>query len=1485
MTITINGVATADIGFTNDTICEGSDYFLNSTTATNYSSLFWITGGTGYFNNDEVLNPAYSPSADDIANGTVTLTFTAVGNAPCSNATSTITLIINRQSTAYAGVNATICEGSTYTVSTATATHYTSLLWTTTGTGTLTNANTLTPTYTPAAGETGIITLTLTAGSAVSCFDSVSSMTLTINGLAAADVGTNGDVICEGSDYSLSLATASNYSGVLWTTTGTGTFNNPTSVQPIYSPSNADISNGGATLTLTAYGNAPCLDAVSSMLLNISRQAVVSAGANTTICEGNTFTVSSATAVHYTSLLWTTTGTGTLTNDNTLTPTYTPAVGETGTITLTLTATSTPPCVDAVSTMSLTINLAALASTGIASDVICEGSNYPLASATASNYSSLLWTTSGTGTFNNPAALQPIYTPSTADIFAGGANLTLTAYGLNACGNAVSTMTLNISRQAVVNAGLNATICEGNTFTVSTAYASYATALIWSSTGTGTITNETTITPTYTPGAGETGTVILTLTANSTAPCVDATSSMTLTINGTATADVGIVNDVICEGSNYPLASATATNYSGILWTTSGTGTFNNPTVLQPIYTPSIADINTGNVILTLTAYGLTACSNAISTMTLNISRQSIVYAGVNATICATGSYTVNTATANHYTTLAWTTSGTGTITNGTTLTPTYTPGAGETGVITLTLTASSTAPCIDATSTMSLTINGAAIASTGIASDVICEGSNYHLNLATASNYSGILWTTSGTGTFSNPSAIQPIYTPSIADINAGSVNLTITAYGLTSCGDADSTMTLNISRQAIANAGINAGICIGNSFTVSTATATHYSSLLWTTSGTGAITNGTTLTPTYNPGAGETGNVTLTLTASSTPPCIDAVSSMTITIYPQATAFAGPDTTICETSGYFTIPATASNYSSLMWTTTGTGTFGNPSLLHTYYTPGTADITTGTVKLILHAYALNACIDAIDTMVLNISRLPVIYAGPNGQTCQDVPYSLASATSLYSTSVAWTTTGDGTFNDSTLINAIYTPGNNDAITGTVTLTLTGHGSYPCVDVIDQMILSVTANPTLVCPGNIVQNTLPGSCQIYVTVPQPTLSSTAPCVVSVTNNFTGTENASGTYPVGVNQVVWTAVYASGSTSSCTQTVTIHGSPLAVDDSVSTPMNVPIVINILANDIDCDSNLNPGSVTIISLPTHGTVVINLITGEANYTPDSAYFGPDQFDYQVCDSNGLCSIATVYIDVLFVSNPLLVIAKAVSKIEQMSNGTFNIIYIVTAQNRGNEVLTGVQITDDLTATFPLPVTFTVVDPPYSNSSLMSNTNYDGRADINLLDSQASFLNVGELATITFTVNVEVFGAAQTFNNIAVGKARGQSGTQVSDSSNNGYECELGKTEPTPATLSPPDLAIPQGFSPNGDGYNDFFEIPGVLDYPDNVFTVFNRWGDKIYEMKGYDNSWDGKPNSNVMLLGRDKVIPGTYYYIFEFNKNDKKPKNGFIVIKY
>ena len=62
-----------------------------------------------------------------------------------------------------------------------------------------------------------------------------------------------------------------------------------------------------------------------------------------------------------------------------------------------------------------------------AAATICEGSTYTLAASSASGFVSLSWTTSGSGSFSNPAVLHPVYTPSIADITAGVVTLTLTA--------------------------------------------------------------------------------------------------------------------------------------------------------------------------------------------------------------------------------------------------------------------------------------------------------------------------------------------------------------------------------------------------------------------------------------------------------------------------------------------------------------------------------------------------------------------------------------------------------------------------------------------------------------------------------------------------------------------------------------------------------------------------------------------------------------------------------------------------------------------------------------------------------------------------------------------------------------------------------------------------------------------------------------------------------------------------------------------------
>ncbi len=74
-------------------------------------------------------------------------------------------------------------------------------------------------------------------------------------------------------------------------------------------------------------------------------------------------------------------------------------------------------------------------------------------------------------------------------------------------------------------------------------------------------------------------------------------------------------------------------------------------------------------------------------------------------------------------------------------------------------------------------------------------------------------------------------------------------------------------------------------------------------------------------------------------------------------------------------------------------------------------------------------------------------------------------------------------------------------------------------------------------------------------------------------------------------------------------------------------------------------------------------------------------------------------------------------------------------------------------------------------------------------------------------------------------------------------------------------------IPEGFSPNGDGINETFNIKGIEDYPKNVFEIFNRWGDKVYNAQPYENTWDGKSTIGLRVGGNELPV-GTYFYVLD-----------------
>jgi len=99
--------------------------------------------------------------------------------------------------------------------------------------------------------------------------------------------------------------------------------------------------------------------------------------------------------------------------------------------------------------------------------------------------------------------------------------------------------------------------------------------------------------------------------------------------------------------------------------------------------------------------------------------------------------------------------------------------------------------------------------------------------------------------------------------------------------------------------------------------------------------------------------------------------------------------------------------------------------------------------------------------------------------------------------------------------------------------------------------------------------------------------------------------------------------------------------------------------------------------------------------------------------------------------------------------------------------------------------------------------------------------------------------------------------------------NGYGCpDIKAVNVVISIQSPPNI-----FTPNADGINDKWEIPGLSKYPQCKVEIFNRWGQLIFHSVGYNTPWDGK------LHGKN-VPAGAYYYIIEIGQV-LKPMCGFI----
>lgn len=785
----------------------------------------------------------------------------------------------------------------------------------------------------------------------------------------------NSGTYCAGTNVNLTGGGTGN--NVTYTWTGPNSFFSAGANATIL---NSSISNSGQYI-FTATNDLGCKDTVQ-VQITINPGPVATSGGTAVICQNSTATVTGASAANGT-INWNHNGSGSISNANTLTPTYTPSPSDAGnTVVLTLTVTSTNACSPSTATATFNVIVEGMpvAIDGVTSSG-CSTSNIPVTTATA-NFGTISWTHNGSGTLTNGNTSSPTYTPGPSDN-GNTIILTLTVTSTNSCGPASATAYhfINVTPLPQAVAGGTSTICQNSTVTVTGASAQYGT-ISWTHNGTGTITNASTLSPTYTPGAGDVGNIVaLTMTVSSNNACAPAIASADYTINVVGLPQATGGNSVT-TCSNTPVVISGATGQFGTFsWTHNGSGSITNGTTLTPTYTPSSTDAG-NTVILTLTVASNNSCAPQSASATCSITVNHLPTASVtgSATICQNGTYQITTANAT-YGSINWTSNGVGSITNGTTLTPTYTAAPGDAGnVVTLTMTVTSNNACApqSTTATFNIIVQKLPVAIAG-GTTTVCLTTAAPVAGVTATNGT-ISWTHNGNGNLLNATTSGPTYQPNLNDAG-DTITLTLTVTSNNSCAPQTATATYTIIVDSLpkAFAGGQGYTCVNNSATPLNPYALN-GTPTWSTTGSGTLTNNNTLNPTYTPNSNEAGSdVILTLTVNSNNSCAPSTHQAQYILHIDSLPVAQTPLydTICP-GGIYTISGASAQNGTVFWTHNGNGTLLNPTSLTPTYN-GVSSDAGNTISFILTVTSDNACApqtasSTYQVFVENSSNAPII-------------------------------------------------------------------------------------------------------------------------------------------------------------------------------------------------------------------------------------------------------------------------------------------------------------------------------------------------------------------------------------------------------------------------------------------------------------------------------------------------------------------------------
>ena len=1065
MTITFGAAPTANAG-TDQTICANNASVVLNGQVTIATGGIWSGGSGTYTPNSAALNATYVPSATEITAGTVTLTLTTVGNGNSLPVTDQVTITITPAPGVNAGANLTVCANQSTAQLAGVVNNATGGVWSG-GSGTFNPSNTnLNATYTPTPGEiaAGTVTLTLTSTGNGLCNAVSDQMVINIAPAPVVNAGLDATVCSNNAAVQLA-ATVSNAGGGIWSG-GTGGFSpSITALNAVYTPSTTELNNGSVTLNLTSTGNGTCAQVTDQIFIVFTQTPVVNAGADVTVCaNGATVNLNGSVTIAGGGV-WSGGGGTFSPNANTLNATYTPSPAEValGTATLTLTSTQNGLCNPVSDAMTITIIAAPVADAGN-NLFVCSNNPSVQLGGSVTGAGGGQWSGCA-GTFSpSIASLNAVYTPTAAEIAAGTLNMTLTTIGNGNCVPVTDNVLITFTAAPTAEAGTGGVFCANNASIQLNGSVTVANGGAWSG-AQGTFSpNANNLNAVYQPSVGElaAGSVTLTLSTTGNNGCTSVSDEVTYTFTPAPTANAGTDLNSCANNATVQL-NGTVTVGTGGLWTGGSGGFTPNNATLNATYTPSAAEIAAGTATLTLTTVGNGSCNAVNDQVVITIAPSPIVDAGADQSVCANNATVQLSGSVLNAAGGTW--SGGGTFSpSSSVLNPSYTPSAAEiaAGVATLTLTSTGNGLCNAVSDQVVITITPAPVVEAGTGG-VYCMNNANILLAGSITVANGGTWS-GAQGTFSpNANALNAVYTPSVGELAAGSVTLTLTSTGNNGCLAVSDQVTYTFTPAPTANAGADLNTCANSATVALNGAITVATGGLWS-GGTGTFSpNNSTLNASYAPSASEVaaGSATLTLTTVGNGNCTAVSDQMTISIAPAPIVDAGSALEVCANNASTQLSGSVVNATGGTWS--GAGTFSpNANNLNAIYTPTAAEVAAGSAIITLTSTGNGLCTAVIDNVTITFTPAPVVEAGVSQTLCaNNADVQLAGAVGG-ATGGAWSG-GAGTFApNANALSAVYTPSNAELAAGNLWLYLTSTGNGGCSSVRDSVQVFFTPAPTV---------------------------------------------------------------------------------------------------------------------------------------------------------------------------------------------------------------------------------------------------------------------------------------------------------------------------------------------------------------------------------------------------------------------------------------